>query len=92
MKQPVLRMVLLVVGANSPTRADDVPLDEQIQFFEKKIHPVLIEHCYECHSAKAASSKSLKGQLQVDTRAGRRAGGESGTVFEPGELKWVPVP
>ncbi len=84
MKQAVLSMVLLVVGANSPTRAEDVPQDEQLQFFEKKIHPVLIEHCYECHSAKAALSKSLKGQLQVDTRAGMRAGGESGTVFEPG--------
>ncbi len=37
MKQAVLNMVLLVVGANSPTRADDVPQDEQLQFFEKKI-------------------------------------------------------
>ena len=26
------------------------PTAEQIEFFENKIRPVLVEHCYSCHS------------------------------------------
>ena len=26
------------------------PSDEQIAFFEKKIRPALVKHCYQCHS------------------------------------------
>ena len=37
---------------------------EKLEFFEAKIRPVLIEHCYECHSAK---SKEVKGSLLVDS-------------------------
>ena len=48
---------------------------EQLQFFEKKIRPVLVKHCYECHSK---DSKELEAGLRLDTRAGIRQGGESG--------------
>ena len=27
---------------------------EQVKFFEPRIRPVLLEHCYQCHSAKSA--------------------------------------
>ena len=33
---------------------------EGIDFFEQKIRPVLVERCYECHSAQ---SEKLKGEL-----------------------------
>ena len=46
-----------------------------LDFFEKKIRPVLIERCYECHSS---SSSKLKGGFLLDTRAGIRKGGNSG--------------
>ncbi|MBM3875352.1 MAG: DUF1553 domain-containing protein [Verrucomicrobia bacterium] len=46
-----------------------------IAFFEQKIRPVLIEHCYECHSAQA---KKLKGNLYLDSKAGWQKGGDSG--------------
>ena len=36
-----------------------------LEFFEKRVRPVLVEHCYECHSAEA---KKLKGKLRLDTR------------------------
>ena len=49
-----------------------------IDFFETKIRPVLIEHCYECHSS---SSKSLKGGLQLDHRDGLLKGGDSGPAI-----------
>ena len=53
-------------------------------FFEKKIRPVLVEHCYKCHSA---SSEKVKGELLLDTREGIRKGGESGHAVVPGNLK-----
>lgn len=55
---------------------------EQLDFFEKKIRPVLAEHCYECHSA---TSKKLKASLLLDTRAGHLEGGDSGPALVPGD-------
>ena len=26
---------------------------DELQFFENRIRPVLVEHCYECHSTKS---------------------------------------
>jgi hypothetical protein len=55
-----------------------------IDFFEKKIRPVLVEHCYSCHSADA---KKVKGELLLDTREGIRKGGEGGPAVVPGDVK-----
>src|SRR5436853_104421 len=44
-----------------------------LQLFEQKIRPVLVEHCYSCHSADA---KKLRGGLRVDSRAALLKGGE----------------
>jgi len=52
------------------------------EFFERRIRPVLAEHCYECHSAGATE---VKAGLRLDTRAGWKAGGESGPAIEPGD-------
>jgi hypothetical protein len=60
------------------------PTAESLAFFEKKIRPVLVEHCYKCHSA---SSEKVKGGLLLDTRDGIRKGGESGHAVVPGDLK-----
>ena len=61
----------------------DRHLENPEDFFEKKIRPVLIEHCYRCHSAE---SKKLKGGLRLDTRRAIRRGGESGDPsVVPGE-------
>jgi len=48
-----------------------------VAFFEQKIRPVLVEHCYECHSEQA---KKIKGGLRLDSRAGWVAGGDGGTA------------
>jgi cytochrome c553 len=58
----------------------------QIEFFEKKIRPVLVERCYECHSAEAAKAGNLEGKLALDSRAGIRQGGESGPAVVPGDV------
>jgi len=57
---------------------------DQIDFFEKKIRPVLSEKCYKCH---AENSEKIKGGLTLDTREGMRRGGESGPAVVPGSLK-----
>ena len=61
----------------------DEPTPEQLAFFEAKIRPILVEHCYECH---AADAKNVRGGLLLDTRAGIRRGGESGPAVVPNEV------
>src|SRR2546428_170835 len=59
------------------------PKAEEIEFFEKKIRPVLAEICYKCHSA---SSEKLKGELLLDSKEGMLKGGESGKpAIVPGD-------
>ncbi|WP_417848114.1 DUF1553 domain-containing protein [Thalassoglobus sp.] len=53
-----------------------------LDFFEKKIRPVLVEHCYECHSA---DSKIVRGGLLVDSAEAFRKGGDSGESVVPGK-------
>jgi hypothetical protein len=60
------------------------PTAEQLDFFEKKIRPVLSDKCYKCHSEKA---DKVKGGLLLDTREGTRRGGDSGPAVVPGDLK-----
>ncbi len=55
--------------------------DPGIEFFEKKIRPVLVEHCYECHST---NSKKVRGGLLLDSRPAILKGGASGPVLESG--------
>ena len=52
-----------------------------LQFFEAKIRPVLVQHCYECH---AADSKILRGGLQLDSRDATLKGGDSGPALVAG--------
>ena len=52
------------------------------QFFETRIRPVLVQHCYECH---AADAEELAAGLRLDHREGMLAGGQSGTVVVPGD-------
>src|SRR5262245_1160344 len=59
----------------------DEPTREQLEFFEKKIRPVLVEHCYRCHGPE----KKPKAQLRLDSRAALVKGGESGPAIVPGE-------
>ena len=54
----------------------------QFEFFEKRIRPVLIQSCYECHSSQADEPG---GGLRLDSRAGVLAGGESGVIVVPGK-------
>lgn len=80
---PLLPVLLTLVGANTSVLAQTEA--ERVKFFESRIRPVLIEHCYQCHSVKAASSGKIKGDLQLDTREGTRRGGDTGPAVVPGK-------
>ena len=69
---------LSLASARTPAaRADD--------HFERKVRPVLVEHCLKCHSAEAAAKNKLRGGLALDTKAGWQAGGDSGPAVVPGK-------
>ena len=61
---------------------DKAVTPEQAEFFEKRVRPVLVQHCYECHSATA---KKVKAGLLLDSRAAMLQGGENGPALVPGE-------
>ena len=67
--------------AAEPTAA---PTAEQLEFFEAKIRPVLVKHCYECHSTKLAQPR---GGLRLDDREAVLKGGDSGPAIVVGDLK-----
>ena len=76
--------VLIVVATTvESTYAADTA--EGVAFFEKKIRPILVKYCYECHSAESAKAGELAGGLQLDTREGIRQGGEAGAGVVPGK-------
>lgn len=84
MNAPGIRGAIWLVGcfgawlaASSSARADD--------FFEQKVRPVLVQHCYRCHSSEAEQTKKLKGDLRVDSKAGLLKGGVSGRAIVPGK-------
>lgn len=75
MRLPVLLAVAAqVAAAQSP----------EIEFFERRIRPVLVERCEACHSSRLAEPM---GGLVVDTRDGLRSGGASGPALVPGSPK-----
>src|SRR5206468_3378802 len=64
-----LSCLLIGIASCGPVLGDD------LEFFEKKIRPVLAERCYKCHSREA---EKLKGELLLDSKEGMLKGGESG--------------
>jgi hypothetical protein len=55
--------------------------DPGTDFFEKKVRPILLERCYECHSAE----QKIKGGLRLDSREGWLKGGDSGPAAHAGD-------
>jgi len=70
-----LALAVISCGCTSAFAADD-----GASFFESKIRPLLIQRCFECHSAAKTS-----GGLALDTRAGWERGGDSGPAIVPGK-------
>ncbi|MEQ9409266.1 MAG: PSD1 and planctomycete cytochrome C domain-containing protein [Fuerstiella sp.] len=64
----------------SHAQAADPPSAGDIEFFEKKIRPLLAEHCFSCHSSGA---KTIHGSLLLDSAAALSKGGDSGPAVVP---------
>ena len=75
------RWICILIGAiflSVPLRAQETGTE----FFEKRIRPVLVEHCYKCHSRQAGKER---GGLLLDTREALRRGGDNGPTIVPGK-------
>jgi hypothetical protein len=75
----------LLVGLVISTSAGAEELSsKEVEFFEKKIRPLLSKHCYKCHSAQSDKSK---GGLVLDSVEGWMAGGDTGPAIVAGNVK-----
>jgi hypothetical protein len=89
----VIRMSLLLAVACGAMFADRPLVGQEksakfsaadIEFFEKKIRPLLHKRCYTCHSTDA---KKLRGGLRLDSQAGLFTGGDSGPAVVAGQVE-----
>ena len=87
LRLPLLLASFILLGllqwsiiANAQEPAEESFTQEQLDFFENRIRPILVEHCYECHSA---DSKSIQAKLRLDGREFAIQGGDSGAALVP---------
>jgi len=78
-----LAFSVCLLGARSVIAAEEVS-SAQTAFFESKIRPVLVAHCYRCHSVSAGKSE---GGLSLDSRQALLTGGDRGPAVVPGDAK-----
>ncbi|MBT4694709.1 MAG: DUF1553 domain-containing protein [Planctomycetaceae bacterium] len=67
---PILLGVALTSSISNAAEPDE--------FFEKKVRPLLINHCYDCHGDDLAEAN-----LRLDTKVGWQKGGKSGPAIIP---------
>ena len=79
MRLPALIIFVATSLAGSGSTADEA---QGRQFFERHIRPILIAHCYECHSEEA---QTREGGLLLDRESGWLEGGDSGKAVLPGD-------
>ena len=72
-------LVAALLGGGPAAGAEFAP--EDLEFFEQKIRPVLVEHCYTCHNSTELSESGLR----LDYRDGLLEGGMRGPAIEPGK-------
>ena len=53
--------------------------EKQIEFFETKVRPLLVEHCYDCHGP---DSEPPEGGLSLASREAIIEGGDSGAAID----------
>ncbi len=82
-----LVLLLVIAASASATEPNSGPKSQPdhqagVEFFERRIRPIFVEHCYSCHSSEA---KRVEGNLRLDSPAALLRGGDSGAVIEPGK-------
>ena len=91
MKRDLISFAVLFLGAANffVLAQDAAPKSETVSaadldFFEKRVRPLLVQRCFECHSAKA---EKLKGGLLLDSREAVLSGGDSGPAAVSGDVE-----
>lgn len=76
-----LLITFFVLGTTCLSAAEEKkPTQKQIQFFESKIRPLFIKHCYDCHGPDEQES-----DLRMDSFQGIVKGGKAGSFVVPGK-------
>src|SRR5687768_6965700 len=68
----------LILGPSGAVAAE--PAAAELEFFEKKIRPLLVKHCYECHGGE-----DVEAGLRLDSSQGWLRGGDNGPAIVPGK-------
>ncbi len=78
---------LLTVAASALAATEARPREAEARgtaYFESKIRPLLVQHCYKCHSE---AEREKKGGLLLDRQSGWLDGGDSGQTVVPGDVE-----
>ena len=84
LRHTTLAFAAFAALAVAPSAVATPATKEGLEFFEKNVRPILIDRCYECHSAEKNSSK---GGLILDSMDGAYKGGDEGPSVVPGDLE-----
>jgi hypothetical protein len=77
MRVKSLALLLVFCTAGGVFAQDD---HAGMEFYEKKIRPLLLDNCGKCHTGK-----KLRGNLSVDSRETLLEGGDNGAAIVPGQ-------
>jgi len=86
----LIALSLSLLAAPSACSASDTPGEApppaaEVEFFERKIRPLLAEKCFECHGVSGDQKVVAKGGLRLDSRRGVLDGGDTGPSVTPGK-------
>jgi mono/diheme cytochrome c family protein len=76
---------LIAIPLESPAAAEEFD-PKALEFFEKNVRPVLVEHCQKCHGPEKQWSN-----FRVDSRAALLKGGDMGVGIVPGNPEESPL-
>ena len=84
MRRPLIRFAVLIWALANIAFARSLCAQEtraaDVEFFEKRVRPLLANRCWECHSADAEES-----ELRLDSRDAMLEGGTRGPAIVPGQ-------
>jgi hypothetical protein len=73
--------LVAVFALSTAVSGRPAPSPVAVEYFEKNVRPILVNHCFTCHSADTKPS----GNLRVDDRHGLLTGGNAGPAVVPGD-------
>ena len=73
---------LLLLNGQSVNGQQRSASQQDLDFFEKEVRPLLVKHCYQCHGP---DSNEGEGGLRLDSRKAILQGGKSGPAVVPGK-------